>query len=748
MSNTQIDKIYSQIKSSELRRQKGGTNNNFDWITKFVDDDFDYATLEPDTKKNLKNDIQQFRTDETYWDSFVNQMGNVGLQVDMLWNTVKSLNEEDPHAFLDRIKSNTKSKDQRIKRRENQAKQTKAMKEANLSIPTPTPTPVLEEDPRVVGLSTITSRSTPVVPQKELQKEPFVEPYRPNLTYSELIKETSYEGIYDLFQLDDNLIKLNLLLESIRTGNNYFDEKYWKNNGSEGKEFLAFVEVLLKVELFKNKVHMENRLESLRLKQTQSNKVHSANFHFATRVAELLFGKEFGKETKRYHPDAFQNILDSFGYKDDIVEINMEANFDFNNYINTLEFTDFVSSKYTLVKFLEAREESNRKLLNGEQAGGAPEENLYFRKVGEQDKLYKKKDDDSDEVVKKIDEQGRNCYGTSVFISDEDSEKCNDYVVKCLSGQNVKDCKEYMTASNFPKVAEDEVNKMHPDILLATLQSFGFKSEAAPTDDNIVFNKFPSVQEWINSLSETLKDDSESTKIIEGISKNDNLKKYLQLIVNKVNANPGIANPGFTPSGIYEYVPEGKQDPRVEHLQGVKKLNKFNSRIRKAPKTSEVNLIHDKVIEFLKEYAVHTNMYGSLLNFGQFGGGEKWEAEFTNVKHLPIQVAGHLNDMYESIIENLQEGGKDLDSSDQSTIKNMINELKVLENKLFKSASYTEGYEDLLNMKQSGGGLITQENYGKFVTKRNDYFKRVSEKYDVIFPIIAKLSDACARETQ
>jgi len=78
----------------------------------------------------------------------------------------------------------------------------------------------------------------------------------------------------------------------------------------------------------------------------------------------------------------------------------------------------------------------------------------------------------------------------------------------------------------------------------------------------------------------------------------------------------------------------------------------------------------------------------------------------------------------------------------------MINELKVLENKLFKSASYTEGYEDLLNMKQSGGGLITQENYGKFVTKRNDYFKRVSEKYDVIFPIIAKLSDACARETQ
>ena len=143
-------------------------------------------------------------------------------------------------------------------------------------------------------------------------------------------------------------------------------------------------------------------------------------------------------------------------------------------------------------------------------------------------------------------------------------------------------------------------------------------------------------------------------------------------------------------------------------------------------------------------------LFYNIMPFGvgfQSGGADVWELDVTNDKHLPLQVGGQLNEMYESVIENLQSVGKDLDASDQQTIKKLVNELTSLEAKLFKSAAYADGFNSLLSITQSGGGLVNEESYQKFVSKRNDYFNRVNSKYQVIFPIFTKLAEACAKET-
>ena len=140
-------------------------------------------------------------------------------------------------------------------------------------------------------------------------------------------------------------------------------------------------------------------------------------------------------------------------------------------------------------------------------------------------------------------------------------------------------------------------------------------------------------------------------------------------------------------------------------------------------------------------------VYG-IVPSGVLSGGGASDLEFDGLEqNLPIQYAGELNNMYESIIENLQEGGKDLDGGDQETIKKMVNELDTLEKKLFKSASYVQGYEDALGTKQSGGNLISEENLEKFTKKRNDYFERVNNKYSTIFPVFIKLAEALEKET-
>ena len=51
--------------------------------------------------------------------------------------------------------------------------------------------------------------------------------------------------------------------------------------------------------------------------------------------------------------------------------------------------------------------------------------------------------------------------------------------------------------------------------------------------------------------------------------------------------------------------------------------------------------------------------------------------------------------------------------SDQQTIKNMVNELNVLENKLFKAVNYSNGFESLLSINQKAGGVINENSYNK-----------------------------------
>ena len=451
----------------------------------------------------------------------------------------------------------------------------------------------------------------------------------------------------------------------------------------------------------------------------------------------------------QYSNDAFTNLL--YGLR---IRCNSSVFTEIEPTTGSPSFPEFMPGKLALQKFLEATEEDNRFKVNPVSADASPvavvPENVFYRKVGEPDKTYTVNANGEEAEVQAGSSiyqqlsQSNSCYGTGLTGT---SDECNDYFMKCLAGNDVKDCKDYMDSGNFWQNAESAVINMLPDVLLRTLKSFGFQPFQSKNSNGRAYMAYPSAEEWIQGLEVSLGSDAAAKATVTTVRSNSKLMGYLNMIVTKVNSNPGIANPTYVEDGP-AYNPNafaGTLGAKY-NIKGKAFLPRKNF-ARAAPAPSAVSALQNTVLNFMSPLGL---TYGiqpfSTAVFGNQTGGA-WEVDVSNDKNLPVQVSGHLNNMYESILENLQVGGKDLDSGDQQTIKKMVNELNVLENKLFKSASYVQGYEDLLAINQKGSGVISESNLEKFVAKRNDYYNRVNSKYDSIFPIFSKLAEACQKET-
>ena len=106
-----------------------------------------------------------------------------------------------------------------------------------------------------------------------------------------------------------------------------------------------------------------------------------------------------------------------------------------------------------------------------------------------------------------------------------------------------------MNSGNFWANAESAVKSMLPDVLLATLTSFGFKPYDSKTSTGRPYRAYPSAEEWLSGLSASLGGDQDAIDTVDKVGKNSRLMGYLNMIVAKVNANPGIANPTYVEDG-------------------------------------------------------------------------------------------------------------------------------------------------------------------------------------------------------
>lgn len=481
-----------------------------------------------------------------------------------------------------------------------------------------------------------------------------------------------------------------------------------------------------------------------------SSGIATSTTNILSDIASKLYANDPNTGNVAPTNDAFDQLLDLLK-----IDANCKAGLKAASVMpesTTDRFATFLPDKLALQKFLEATEEANRLAIASPSVAAAPEavvpENVFYKKVGQPGKTFTL-DANGNEVevqagsaVYQQLNEANQCYGTGIQAT---ANECNNYFIKCLAGKDIQECKSFMENSGFWQNAENAVSTMLPDVLLATLDSFGFKAYDSKTSTGRNYRAYPSAEEWITTLKASLGDDDAAQQTVDSVRSNARLMGYLNMIVARVNSNPGIANPTYVEDG-----PSYNPNAFVGTLgsqYGIKgkAFAPRSSKARPAPTPTAVSALENTVVNYMGPLGLTYGITPLTAAFPiQRGGAD--ELDVSSEKRLPLKVSDQLNEMYESILENLQHGGKDLDGGDQETIKKMINELNVLENKLFKSSSYVQGYEDLIST-QAGGSLVTESNLEKFVAKRNDYFNRVNAKYQSIFPIFSKLAEACQKET-
>jgi len=165
-------------------------------------------------------------------------------------------------------------------------------------------------------------------------------------------------------------------------------------------------------------------------------------------------------------------------------------------------------------------------------------------------KIYVDKDESFADTCKRIGVKHKNIELCNKFFFDAllnyDSMTINDLL------------KVIPNTHNFFNGAKEQIEKMDINIVLSLLKKFGFKqySDYVPLY-KMYINKMENISFWISRQDPANKDK---------LNKNQNLLKYLQLLVDYVNSNPAILNTDFTEfeSQLY-YLKEFEEYMKVKY---------------------------------------------------------------------------------------------------------------------------------------------------------------------------------------
>lgn len=355
--------------------------------------------------------------------------------------------------------------------------------------------------------------------------------------------------------------------------------------------------------------------------------------------------------------------------------------------------------------------------------------NVYYRKVDGH--LYTK-DENGERRVDQGSQDFANltvpnkCLSTGVKADSDGT--CAEYLTKCLSGQDMQKCKEYFQQDKFYDIADDEVNKMNPTMMLRTIRAFQFpivSQVCERTGHNV--EKPGTVNQWLKKVKGTV-----SSAEFEKISKNTKLLNYLEMIVHKLKMNPGVLNKNYVQNGAQQYNPNAFEGTR---------LYKYGLR-PDLPVDPLSPALVDRLGNMIQRYNNRLGLVFGLRNYVLLGAGMIEDIQEQHV--VQQQVAGKFRNMYIAFQERLKRLGKKLDQSDDVNIQRLISKLESAEKSLGKTMVYAEKYSNLLELhdEYDANDVLNMDTLKKFVQSRNHYFNKTTQRQGSLLSILKTLAES------
>jgi hypothetical protein len=421
---------------------------------------------------------------------------------------------------------------------------------------------------------------------------------------------------------------------------------------------------------------------------------------------------------------------------------------------------DFKISKYLLHLKLESA--ANAPTGSGDPFWTTDEStnDTYFRLASDRTKLYR-----NDASGNKLDvTKGSAHFNTkymdgatcsSHYVKDSGSNTCTGYLKQCISSgkpSDIKACKDFMQDANFWTDITKEVHEMLPTNIEDTLKQFGFQTE---TRNNLI--EFESTGSWFKNLDSQVSAGALTQGELDAIRTNTKLKAYLNLLVNKINANPAILNPEY--NARYTFDAEDHMNsfknwtlasilkPRV-----MVETNNDLSYITRLSNVVATNLVS---IANISRNRVSVGPSGNVLVLGMpfwpvsyklyggsdemIGGGHVLSNYNQNQirENYPV-----LKMMLGSIESSIQKRGKSLDASTKQHINDYLEKYRESEEKLFKAIKYADKYIDLVELygQYDSDKVLSIDHLKKFVEARDKYLNKTSGKQNDILSAIEQLT--------
>lgn len=363
----------------------------------------------------------------------------------------------------------------------------------------------------------------------------------------------------------------------------------------------------------------------------------------------------------------------------------------------------------------------------------------------------------NDDKTKELLRSAHKCYSTGTKGSDA---ACKKFIFECLLSQDaasLDSClKGLKSATDFFKVAVEDIKNIHPVLALRILQQFGFrKYQSADNAAGMQLWKVESVSHWLeNYMTKKFK----AVDVQNMIKADDqyHLLSYLRLLTQYVNANPAILNKHYSGTsdealGKLEVSPLGRalglsfEVPRDLSDRARVDYGRLASNLKLVRASRMPVFVSGTGRRFL------TTPWGSSMTPGVSllvqRGGSNCEQQAIYIQKNSGSAL--LKQFFTSALKNLEAHGKHLNAKDLEKINMHLKKNEEIERELIKTYCYLDEYNHLMDvLGDYNSKRLNMDDLKRIVNRQEVLLSKQGVSEDQIMQIFSKLLDVFGDESK
>lgn len=340
--------------------------------------------------------------------------------------------------------------------------------------------------------------------------------------------------------------------------------------------------------------------------------------------------------------------------------------------------------------------------------------------------------------------EGQDCFGSQIKLA---GENCNDGINKILTkgdfGEWLKDLDGFLH-DDFD-TTKTALKHMHPSVALQLLRKFGFyKHTKYDEKAGCELKKVECVSHWMKRVA-TDANNAAAFQNPQAV----HLKRYLDLVSQFVNCNPGIMNKNY--KGPCDEQAGKFNVPEDAHKYGIRAPSPFEHRnlmqmcTMWKSKPAEVmnypiNAIGVRPAMVGTMYGGHSGMLNAFL-MSPFGtptftpGLSMYRETKTHGKPMCKAIKFHLENqgyevvasVYRALKKDLANKNKSLDKADDEQLQKLIGNYKQIQEQVIKTLCYMEEYAKFADNSTGNVSLASMEKIGLRLNKLSGH-QNIMEK--------------------